>query len=359
MRGLGIALLIFNLLLTAVIGLYLAPTASSKRQEMTASVARHYLAREGLPLTAAKFNSGDSTQPISIRMTAGQTFENVPNDFLKGHFAGVESEGGLVNSQTEEFERAYSDKLAKLGDSALNALNEMAGSFNAQGQYTSGFLTAMAGSYAERSEIRALAVRPNAPANVVSANLAKAKEIFKKKYDDAAAAKSEAEKKAAIAHFLAHLNPSSNTWQKRVILVVGMKQYTQTIADQAASYDEIARRIARKIEQDQSHFVTEYETLKKLAIERAQLRNRQKEVENGLAQIKADDEKAVKTSERQKGQRDEELAKLRATVKDQLDRNAALEKTLQETQRQVGEMLDRILAEEVKLEKAETASTGR
>ena len=62
MRAIGIGLMIFNLLLTAAIGFYLAPTSWSKRQELNATVAKMYLVKIGLPLEVAKFDSSASTQ---------------------------------------------------------------------------------------------------------------------------------------------------------------------------------------------------------------------------------------------------------------------------------------------------------
>ena len=99
MRALGIGLMIFNLLLTAVIGVYLAPTAWSKRQEMNATVAKAYLVKVGLPVDAAKFDSNSSTQPISFATTGGHIVDHVSTDLLTGYF-GTDP----VNSQKEELE---------------------------------------------------------------------------------------------------------------------------------------------------------------------------------------------------------------------------------------------------------------
>ena len=357
MRALGIALLVVNLLLTAVIGVYLAPQSWSKRQEMNASVAKAYLVKIGLPYEAAKFDSNSSTQPISFPTTGGHVVESVSTPLLEGLFSGAD--GGPVNSQKEELEKAYGKLQGDLNGMGgpAEVLNLLAGSY-AQGRYVPGILALMASTYEQRSEVRDLVPRPGSKpdARLIQDSAEKAKAILKQRYDETVSAKSDLEKRDKLAHFLAHLNPQSNTWQKRVILVVGMKQYAKMLGDQTVAYDEIARRIARAIELDQEFYVQEYERLKKLAIDRAQVRNMQKDVENDLSQNRNDDDTAAKARVEQKAKRVQELDTHRTAVKAQLDANAALEKKLQETQRTVGRKFDEILADEAKLEEAEKKS---
>jgi hypothetical protein len=360
MRALGIVLLIFNLLLTAVIGVYLAPQSWAKRQEMNASVAKAYLVKIGLPYEAAKYDGNASTQPISFPTTGGHVVEAVSTDLLKGYFTGADGEP--VNSQKEELEKAYGKiqgDLNAMGGPA-EVLNLLAGSY-AQGRYVPGILALMASTYEQRSEVRGLVPTPGSKpdARVIQDNANKAKEILKQRYEETVAAKSDLEKRDKLAHFLAYLNPQSNTWQKRVILVVGMKQYAKMLGDQTVAYDEIARRVSRAIELDQEFYVQEYERLKKLAIDRAQLRNMQKDVENDLSQNKNDDDTATKARIEQKAKRVQELDTIRTAVKAQLDANAALEKKLQETQRAVGQKFDEILAQEAKLEAAEKTAGSK
>lgn len=357
MRALGIALMVFNLLLTAGIGLYLAPNAWSKRQEMNAHVAKHYLVKLGLPYDAPNFNSGSSTQPISFPTTGGHVVESVSTDLLTGYFGGETP----VNSQKEELEKAYAAVQGQIAgmNSPAEVVAFLCGSY-AQNRFTPGILTLMAKTYEDRSAVRALIPAPGtkADARTLQDSANKAKDLLKAQYDAVTAAKSELDKKGKLAHFLAYLNPQSNTHQKRVILVVGLNQYAKTLGDQAAAYDEIARRVTRLVEQNQNDYVQEYELLKKLAIERSQVRNAQKAVENDLQANKADDDTAVKTRLDQKARRQQELDALRADNKTLLDANAALEAKLHATQRKVGDLLDAILAEEAKVEAAERTAGG-
>lgn len=357
MRALGIVLLVLNLLLTAAIGLYLAPNAWSKRQEMNAHVAKHYLVKTGLPYEAPNFSSGSSTQPISFPTTGGHVVESVSTDLLNGYFGG----DSPVNSQKEELEKAYGKiqgEIAGMGSPA-EVVAYLCGSY-AQNRFTPGLLTLMAETYEDRTAVRALIPAPGTKADAGQLQTAanKAKDMLKAQYEAVTAAKSEMDKKDKLAHFLAYLNPQSNTHQKRVILVVGLNQYAKTLGDQAAAYDEIARRVNRLIEQDQNHYVQEYELLKKLAIERAQVKNAQKDVENDLQANKTDDDTAVKSRLDQKARRIQELDALRGENKARLDANAALEAKLHATQRKVGELLDAILAEEAKVEAAERTAGG-
>jgi hypothetical protein len=355
MRALGIALMVFNLLLTAAIGLYLAPNAWSKRQEMNAHVAKHYLVKIGLPYEAPNFNNGSSSQPISFPTTGGHVVEYVSTDLLTGYFGG----DSPVNSQKEELEKAYAKvqgEIAGMGGPA-EVVNFLCGSY-AQNRFTPGLLTLMAKTYEDRTAVRALIPTGKADANFLQASANKAKDLLKAQYDAVTAGKSEMDKKDRLAHFLAYLNPQSNTHQKRVILVVGLNQYAKTLGDQAASYDEIARRVNRRIEQDQDFYVQEYELLKKLAIERSQVRNVQKDVENDLQANKTDDDTAVKSRLDQKARRQQELDALRGENKGLLDANAALEAKLHATQKKVGDLLDAILAEEAKVDAAERTAGG-
>jgi hypothetical protein len=283
--------------------------------------------------------------------------ESVSTELMTGYFGGDTP----VNSQKEELERAYAKIQSDIAgmNSPAEVVNFLCGGY-AQNRFTPGILTLMARTYEERTAVRALIPAPGSKADAafLQASANKAKDLLKAQYDAVTTAKSDMDKKDKLAHFLAYLNPQSNTHQKRVILVVGLNQYARTLGDQAAAYDEIARRVNRRIEQDQDFYVQEYELLKKLAIERAQVRNVQKDVENDLQANKADDDTAVKARLDQKARRIQELDGLRAENKAQLDANAALEAKLHATQRKVGDLLDAILAEEAKVEAAERTAGG-
>ena len=358
MRALGIGLMIFNLLLTIAIGAYLAPTAWSKRQEMNATVAKAYLVKVGLPVDAPKYDANSSTQPISFSTTGGHVVESVGTEMLAGYFGNDTP----VNSQKEELEKAYNAMQSTIAgmNSPADVMGLLAGSYS-KGQFSPGLLTLMSRTYSQRAEVRSLIRAPNevADANQLQKAVEAAKKILAQRYEEVKAAKTELETKDRIAHFLAYLNPQSDTHQKRVILVVGMRQYMKMLGDQSASYDEIARRVSRKIELDQEFYVQEYEMLKKLAIDRAQLASSQKAVEIELASNKNDDDTSYNARVGQKTARLQELDNVQNAVKKLLDSNAALESKLQETQRTVGQLLDSILAEEAKLEAAERAASGK
>lgn len=357
MRALGIGLMIFNLLLTVAIGAYLAPTAWSKRQEMNATVAKAYLVKVGLPLKASKFDANLSSQPISFTTTGGHVVESVGTELLTGYFGN-----DPVNCQHDELEKAYNAMQSTIAgmNSPADVMGLLAGSYS-KGQFSPGLLTLMSRTYAQRAEVRSLVRAPNevADANQLQNAVVAAKKILAQRYEEVKAAKSDLEQKDRIAHFLAYLNPQSDTHQKRVIQVVGMRQYMKMLGDQSASYDEIARRVSRKIELDQEFYVQEYEMLKKLAIDRAQLASSQKAVEIELASNKNDDNTSYNARVGQKTARLQELDNVQNAVKKLLDSNAALEAKLQETQRTVGLLLDSILAEEAKLEAAERAASGK
>lgn len=358
MRAIGIGLMIFNLLLTAAIGFYLAPASWAKRQELNATVAKMYLVKRGLPLEAPKFDSSASTQPISFETAGGHFVPDVSTELMTGLFNGADAP---VNSQKEALDLAYNKLQTTVTgmNSATEVIELLAGKF-VQGRLNPGILTQMSRTYEERKAVRDLIPAPNSKPdnNQLNAAANKAKDILKARYEEVLAAKTDLEKKDRISHFLAHLEPQSNTWQKRVILVVGMVQYTRMLGNQSAAFDEISRRVTRSIEQDQNAYVVEYETLKKLAIERAQIAAAQKLVEIELAENKADDQSSLSAREGQRDARIQERDKINADRKTILEQNAALELKLQATQRKVGLLLDSILSEEAKLEAAERKLSG-
>jgi hypothetical protein len=355
MRALGIGLLIFNLLLTAAIGLYLAPASWGKRQEMNATVAKHYLVKSGLPVDG-KFDSSASQQPITFTVAGGHVVSSVSTELLTGYFDGTN--GGPVASQTEELDRAYNAKTSELNGLADGeAIRVLAGSFSQQGAFVPGLLSAMARSYDDRFAVRQLI--PRGQGADVAGAAKKLKEQFAAHYNAAKQATNEIEKKGKIAHFLAFLEPDKDTWQKRVILVVGMVEYLKMLGEQSAATDDFARRVSRRIEQDQETFTQEYELLRKLAVERGQLRNLQSEVEKLVGQNQADDQTATNARTTQKSNRDAEVADWNKKVAEQLAANAALEKQLQEAQRKVAALLDEIADRELKLEAAEKSAGGK
>ncbi|MFO0935983.1 MAG: hypothetical protein U0798_05635 [Gemmataceae bacterium] len=349
MRALGIGLMIFNLLLTAAIGAYLAPLSWSKRQVMNATVAKSYLVRIGLPVEAPRYDPNASTQPITFSTAGGHVVEEIETSVLKEYFGNDQP----VNSQKEELERAYRATESKITSmEPAMKVAYLVGEYR-KNAFVPGILIYMARNYDERTTLRSL-ISPgrNDPALIQKASQ-EAMKYLKDRYEECTSAKPGLEQQNRIATFLANLEPESNTVQKRVILVVGMKQYLKVVGDQAAAYDEIARRVNRKLELDQEFYVREYEMLKKLAIDRAQISSAQKAVENELALNKVDDEKQFSMREGQKTNRLQELDTYRNRVKKVVDANAALETKLQETQRSVGLLLDSILAEEAKLAEAE------
>jgi hypothetical protein len=355
MRALGIGLLIFNLLLTAAIALYLAPQSWSKRQVMNASVAKLYLAKTGLPLQASDFDSNAGTQPISFQTTDQHVVSAVSTELLTGYFTGTDKPP--VNSQMEELERAYKELQGELnGKNPGEVITMLAGGYK-DNLYVPGLLAQLAPTYKERSEIRALIPRGQSGANELADASGKLKAILTSHYDLTKASGSELEKKDRIAHLLAFMNPASNTWQKRVILVVGLLQYSKMLGQKTAMFSDGEQEMARRIEQDQDAFLQEYELLRKLAVERGQLRNLQKEVETLAGQNQNDDDKAVNARTTQKNDRDKELADLQKKNADILTVNADLEKRLQDQQRQVSLLLDKIASEEARLESIE--KTGK
>src|SRR5581483_9571173 len=63
----------------------------------------------------------------------------------------------------------------------------------------------------------------------------------------------EAAARGALAHLLVHLDQDA-AWQKRVILVIGLRQYIRTVGTQAIRFREMASQVDRLIYQDQKAY---------------------------------------------------------------------------------------------------------
>lgn len=82
--------------------------------------------------------------------------------------------------------------------------------------------------------------------------------------------KDEPERRARLAHLLIHLDPSA-AWQKRVLMVVGVKRYARTVAVQAIRLGEMAARVRRLSDDEQNAFVARYAQLQEAATRQTQI----------------------------------------------------------------------------------------
>lgn len=173
-----------------------------------------------------------------------------------------------------------------------------------------------------------------------------------------AAVKDEPERRARLAHLLVHLD-TDPAWQKRAAMVVGVRQYAQTVAAQADRLRAMGDRVTRLMADDQSRFDGQYNRLRDLAIQGTQ-------TVRDTAENRARLEVQVTRDEAFNAQRLSDLTELqaqftrvRAEVNDLLARQKVVEDQLFGAQREVGLALDEIYRLADELDRLERQRYGK
>ena len=79
--------------------------------------------------------------------------------------------------------------------------------------------------------------------------------------------KDEPDRRDRLAHLLVHLDQAA-PWQKRVTMVVGLREYVRAVAAQTLRFKVMADRVAGQIAADQDRFSAQYTELRDLAVGR-------------------------------------------------------------------------------------------
>jgi hypothetical protein len=157
-----------------------------------------------------------------------------------------------------------------------------------------------------------------------------------------------AERKIRIAKLLVHLSPDP-AWQKRVVIVVGLRRYVGAIAAQAVRFRDMYARLEKLIATDQRGFLEQEANLNQTARDRTELANRQ-------SKLKAEKAEELRKEDGFLGQRQTQLKaiqtqlqKIKAEVDDLLVKQGRIEAALFEVQREVAITLDEVYELEAKL----------
>jgi hypothetical protein len=357
----GIGLTILNLLAAAGIT-YLALEDRSKRREIDAAVARHYLALRGLPIDGAKIDGDDVD--LRLETANGVPVHRLRVATLKTYFEGGAGGGSQFGAAGGDVATTLLGELNRVEQVVNNTvagfqtpkqkIDFLVGAFAAgRRTFTPGILIYLTRNAEERDTIRALAVNPT------GANATAALNLFTAKAGEAKAPAAEEVWRVKIAQFLLALEPTSDDWQKRVALVVGLRTYVKALAAQDLAFQEIAGRVTRRIETDQAAFVDQYQQLQSLSIQLSLLLSREEEVRNALDQQQQKDSELLNEKQTQKAKVEKVHGDLVAEVARQSAANAALESAVHATQRTVGQLLDEILKLEAELDAIESRSRGR
>ncbi len=216
MSTLGKVLAVFNVLMALAIFFYFFPTHWGIRQGWAYSYFRHELVLDGLPLN----DQAKDTEGHLLKDKLSETT-------LKQMFQGA---GEPVSTQMQEVEGVRSD-LNKLQNENPARLTEI--------------LSNMARTGGEREEILA-----KKPADVAA--------IFEEV--DNAKDMSPAALRAAIAHLLFNCYGKEER-EKRILIVVGLKEYTREVNEEADALVSMTARVRRAMQRDLSGFEAQYAQL--------------------------------------------------------------------------------------------------
>jgi hypothetical protein len=377
MSLLGKILLVFNLLAAAGFA-YLATQDWKGRQTITAAGLRHQLLLAGLPIEGPDFDPNDET-PFVVEMAGGVPTETVSKKLLETYFAsaGNAEPGGLggvmpVTSQIGEVKRVRAAI-----EAALNADG------GAKIALLSNWLLMQAESYEERTAIQAFTASGetdqlqnrlmakfdsvlNKPAKVSVDSLAPDPAADAKQLDErlknirdtrAGTAADESQRRERIAHLLVHLDRDP-AWQKRVMMVVGMRRYVVALGTQAVRFSEMAARVKRDIEADDASFVSQYALLRDQSIKNTALVNDAASNRRRLEEQYTRDQDFVTQRQTQLDKLKNELAMVKAQVDELVANQTKIEAVLFAVQREVGLTLDEVYRLEEELKKKERERLG-
>jgi hypothetical protein len=365
MSLLGKILLFVNLLAAAGFG-YLALQDWKGRQTITAHGQRHIILLAGVPLGGGKDDPPDTlpTDPeaeirFPVEGPGGVYTETVSPAMLKAYFApaggGSPVEGGVtlaantpVATQLAELKRVYA---------LIKGAVERADGQRALANVVANWLILQPETYDERLEIQTRLQAEDG--NWLRDRLyAKFDQVLTPGGETGV--KDETERRARLAHLLVHLDRDP-AWQKRVMMVVGLRRYVRTVAEQAVRFRMMAARVERLTLDDQSRFAEEYARLKGLAIERTQMVRDMAEVKARLDEQKRKDEEFVAQRRTQLAGLTTQLQRIKAEVDALLAEQTAVEAQLFAVQREVALTLEdiyRLQAELVKQEDERYKQSG-
>ncbi len=144
-----------------------------------------------------------------------------------------------------------------------------------------------------------------------------------------------------IARLLVHLSQEP-AWQKRVLIVVGLRRYVNAIAEQAVRYKNMYARLELLIVTAQNDYMAKESDLNRIARDRTDLANQQ-------SKLKAEKAAELRKEDDFLGQRRtqlaairKQLAKIKAEVDEMLVKQGTIESGLFDVQREVAITLDEV-----------------
>lgn len=165
-------------------------------------------------------------------------------------------------------------------------------------------------------------------------------------------AQGEGEMKARLTHLLVHLDTDA-AWQKRVLMVVGLRHYVKTVGAQVLRFRQMSDQVERLINQEQRDYDSQMSQYRELAIQRTQMLMQMQSVRDRLVEQKAKEEVFRDQRKRQLSEIADLLAKVRNDVNVLLAEQTVIEKELYTLQRDIAVTLDDVYDLQEQLAEAE------
>jgi hypothetical protein len=173
----------------------------------------------------------------------------------------------------------------------------------------------------------------------------------------AAASHDDTERRARLAHLLVHLDRDA-AWQKRVAMVVGIRQYVKVVIAQVVRFGAMAARVDRQMLDDDDAFLAEYDLLEALARQRTLMVRDMADTRAKLTDQQTKDQDFVNQRQTQLNTLTAQLRAVKAEVDNLLLQQEVTEQQLFKVQRNVGDTLDEIYRLEAELYKRERERFG-
>lgn len=392
MSTLGKVLLGVNVLLSLGV-FYLASQDYAKRKGLNDAQVKYQIALDGLMVEPLKGESDADAESMNVTVVGPNGIpatKAVGKKLVESLFTGADTTFGgstVPPSQIDEVNevfKKYSQRIDGMADDAARVA-DLCGYYQRDEKtglstFVAGKLLFLAESYEERQAIRKLALVPR---DQMAASAKAARDRFKARFDavtqaanpdspetvrkqvedlkakiaanpkDAAAKQqlndisaggpagptsSDRQRRMKIAQLLMGMNPSP-TWQKRVALTVGLKNYLIAITEQTGRLEAMLTQTKDARYTDQQAHEAEYEQLKSFALENSKLVDQQDRVVKGLITLLAADQSIFDARAVQLKNLKEELSYLTVDVNKKLAAQRDVEKALFAVQREVGQTL--------------------
>jgi len=218
MSTLGKVLAVFNILIALAAFFYFFPTDWGTRQSWAYSYYRHELVLDGLPLDdQAKDTEGHLQKDKLSETTLKQMFQGAVNP--------VSTQMAEIKNERDRLQGANPDRLKEI-------------------------LSTMVRTGAERDEILATDAQKLQP------------EAVTRIFEEVDKAKDPGALRSAIAHVLFNSYEKEDK-EKRLLIVIGLKEYTREVNQEADALIAMAARFRRGMQRDLSAFEAHYPQLVK------------------------------------------------------------------------------------------------